>query len=121
MAERGGQSTGLVDPSRVLRQGKPASLGQAGHPAPQEADGLRFGEWRDLDAVRDNVTRPVRLARGNDDMALRPTARYVLLQVKWIGGIVEYEQPTRPFSRSQRFENGGYRPVACAVRGCLPE
>ena len=99
----------------------PFLLGQAGHRAPQEADGLRVGEGRDLDAVRDDVAGPVRLPRGNDDMPLRLAGRYVLLQIKRVGSVVEYKQPTRPGARLQCFEYGRDRPVACAVRGRLPE
>jgi len=91
VAERRGQPPGLPDPLRVLCSGEPASLGQAGHGAPEEADGLSVGEGRDLDAVRAYEAWPVRLSCGNDDMPGRLTWRYVFLQIKRISGVIEYQ------------------------------
>src|SRR6202035_5574552 len=114
-------SPGLAGPLRVLRRGDLASLGQVGHCPPQEADGLRLGERRDLDAVSEHVAWPLRLPRGNDDVSVATAGRYVFLEVKRIGGVIEYKQPTRPRVRLQRFQCGGYSPVARAIRGGLPE
>src|SRR5260221_1202514 len=119
MAEPDRQGLRLVGPPPVLRRREPLCLVETLYSPPQEADRLGLGEGGHLDAVCRHVAMPVRLPSGDDDVSVRSAGRYEFPQIERVGGIVEYEKPA-PLGVLEPFECGSYRPVSCAVRGCLP-